>query len=443
MTSGAKRYELPVVAGTDGVPVRPALHVVTDEGCVGRVALLYLMSRAGLRGSALGDPLHRHWNDTKLAIKASSLWSVVQEYTCVFNVHMAPWNQSAFHSIIAQVGHEYFQNCDESNGLYKHMYEELAEERAASPMEWATSEHYTNLWRSLAQSKHLRSEGDHVKLGRWYSFFKEADARSESLAELQLILLYIGVQQGWWKDFESSPLGWRESLKEDLLQREPPVQPGAGSSRMVSLSNEQEDLKQMRSSCRNTLEVVTRILSNTHRRRLLHCMRAAIGPFRECFQRLQTTMKTRGGRGESMVDWAAGTEISLVCSSALSSLHSAQTMKALKLKTESDSHLLESEVEEEVDVANHYFKLVVALVGQHLQSSLTYSHSLPCMLAALLSKNQDLKLAKLADLKILWEWLMAKESQSLESMLSSRHSWRICNSLVGHGCGKSAWSCGR
>eukprot|EP00971_Amphidinium_carterae_P336242 6472491-Amphidinium_carterae.3 len=314
MTTGAKRFELPVIAGKDGVALRPALHVVTDEGCVGRVALLYLMSRTCLRGTALGDPLHRHWNDTKLAIKSSSLWSVVQEYTCVFNVHMAPWNQSAFHSIIAQAGREYFEHCDESNRLYVHMYEELAEERSTSPMEWATSEHYTALWRSLTQSKHLRSEGDHVKLGRWYSFFKEADARADRLAELQLILLYVGIQQGWWPDFESSPLGHRESLKEELLQREAPLSAGAGSSRTVSLSNEQEDLKQMRSSCRNTLEVVTRILGNTHRRRLLHCLRTAVAPFRECFQRLQTRIKTVRGRGETMVDWAAGTEICLVCS---------------------------------------------------------------------------------------------------------------------------------
>eukprot|EP00971_Amphidinium_carterae_P336243 6472491-Amphidinium_carterae.4 len=91
-------------------------------------------------------------------------------------------------------------------------------------------------------------------------------------------------------------------------------------------------------------------------------------------------------------------------------------MRALRLKTESDSQLLESEVEEEeeVDVASHYFKLVVALVGQHLQSSLTYSHSLPGMLAILLTKNPELRLEKLGALRRLWEWLMEKERQSLE-----------------------------
>eukprot|EP00971_Amphidinium_carterae_P339383 6477153-Amphidinium_carterae.1 len=412
--TGGKRYEVPIIADEHGRPERAALHVVSDEGSVGRVALLWLMSKTKIRGSAWVDPLHRHWNDTRLAMKGCSLWSVVQEYTCVFNVHMAPWQQSAFHSIISEAGHEFFRTCDESNNLYMHMYEQLALEQGCSPIDWATKEHVASVWNSLRNSKHLHAEGDHVKLGRWYSFFKEADARSDRLAELQLILLYIGVQQGWWKDYESSPLGSRQMKQDDFLVRDGAVASAGSKNRAVAVSNEQEDLKQMRSSCRNSLEVVTKILANTYRRRLLQCMTAAVRPFRECFQRLQTTLKTRRGRGESMVSWASGKEISQVCSVALASMQCSRTMHALRMRTEGASEMMEAEVSEEMEVASQYFRVVIAMIGQHLQSSLTYSHSLPGMLALLLSKEPGVRREQLGELKRLWEWLMEKEQRSLE-----------------------------
>eukprot|EP00971_Amphidinium_carterae_P083231 1647171-Amphidinium_carterae.3 len=410
--TGSKRYELPVSLDDQGSVRRPSLHVISDEGSIGRVALLYLMSRTDLRGTCWQDPLHRHWNDTKLACQHSQLWSVIQEYTCVFNIHMAPWNQSAFHAVISKAGAEYCSNFSERNELFIHMYEELLADAGVTSMLTEPVEHMRELWSSLKASPHLHTEGDHVKLGRWYSFFREAESRAPFLAQLELFLIYVGIQQRWWDSYDSSPLGMDAGTGAEVegeeLARSEPEMGQAASSKSVQMSNEKESLKALRGTCKNTMQVVLCILKDKHKKRLLHVLMAAIAPFKKFFAELQSESKTSWGRLNTIMEMAYGSDLALICYRSLSSHADTKTMESLRLKRSSQG-LHESEIADDAVVSEKYFHLVVQMSGQHLLSSMHYTHSWPGRMALLLSDDARLQETCLQEMKTMWEWLVQTE----------------------------------
>eukprot|EP00971_Amphidinium_carterae_P333548 6468332-Amphidinium_carterae.2 len=414
--TGQKRYELPVCVGPDGKMQRPSLHVISDEGSIGRVCLLYLMGRTNLRGTCWQDPLHRHWNDTKLACQHCMLWPVIQEYTCVFNVHMAPWNQSAFHSVISKAGAEYCAKFTEQNELFIHLYEDLVADAGCSSMLAEPSDCMAEVWTRLRSSPHLHKEGDHVKLGRWYSFFREAESRAPHLAELELFLLYVGIQQQWWQSYDSSPLGMdgcqRGGSEVEEMERRDPEVGAATSSRSVLMSNERESLKALRGVCRNTMEVVLHILKDRHKKRLLRVLMLGVGPYKKYFSELQSETKTSWGRLNTIVEMAHGTDLALICYRGLSSVADPNIVAEMRLNRCAQG-LTEAEVLDDRVVAEHYFNLVVQMAGQHFCSAMHYTHSWPGRMALLVSESAELQALCRRDLRVMWEWLMDMESKAV------------------------------
>ena len=63
----------------------PHLILCLDQGSVGWPAAQFLFQKLGLQGWCNHDPFHRLWNDIRLSLTSSGLWSVVREMTLVFN----------------------------------------------------------------------------------------------------------------------------------------------------------------------------------------------------------------------------------------------------------------------------------------------------------------------------------------------------------------------
>ena len=122
-TSKTTRVELPLKLKEGGRLDRAALHFVADEGLIGGPAFTWLFTRRGLRGTKWIDPWHRIWNDTKVACRACNLWTVVQEYTVVFNMLRAPFSGSGFYQALRTSGKHFFKTSSFSNPLYGSLYD--------------------------------------------------------------------------------------------------------------------------------------------------------------------------------------------------------------------------------------------------------------------------------------------------------------------------------
>ena len=121
--SGSTRVELPRRAG---VPlVRPALHKCLDEGSIGLVMTHFLDCCVQLRGSSMGDPFHRWFNDMKGALQDTGLWSLVCERCILLNLSSAPWGNHGFFGQLVGAATEYFIVRDHHCELFLGLYMEL------------------------------------------------------------------------------------------------------------------------------------------------------------------------------------------------------------------------------------------------------------------------------------------------------------------------------
>lgn len=83
--TGTSRFELPVQVDSDGVVSRPALHIASDDGPIGRPAMYYMMSELCIRCTRDRDQSHKKHNLTKAAALESGLWLTVLETTVGYN----------------------------------------------------------------------------------------------------------------------------------------------------------------------------------------------------------------------------------------------------------------------------------------------------------------------------------------------------------------------
>lgn len=403
----ATRIEVPLVY-LDGLLHRPALHAVSDEGPVGAPALWALFSRGFIRGTRKSDPWHKLHRLTQGAVKSSGLWVIVLEFTIVFNLLHAPWGGDAFYWTVREAAGQYLKVAEVDDPLFAAMYEDLCACHGGMGIDFGTAPHMQKMLVQLRSSPVLARKGDHVRLGRWMSFFREADTRSDSLMDLLLFLIFVGYRCGFWKHISQSPLftGTRDPLPsidgaEDAAEVVHGVPAGTPPT-TVRASNSEID--KLRKGSKNMLELACTILGNKVRFRLLQVLRVMHNPIRSAFAQWQTMGKTQLGALEMHFGWCVGHAISAVATSTLQALTAADAMDAMRFCSWA-GELSEAEVLDETYVSERAFDMCMRLTGNILVFGMQYSCNLPHMLVLLIHPEECIKMACLERLKTIWEWL--------------------------------------
>ena len=93
-----------------------------------------------------------------------------------------------------------------------------------------TSEHMQEVFEALPRSKIFQQKGDKVKLGRWASWFNANRAWRGQKMALLLVLLFMGLNKGWWSKMSELPIfsGGRHDLPDDASEGDPEDEPEPG-----------------------------------------------------------------------------------------------------------------------------------------------------------------------------------------------------------------------
>ena len=415
-STGTAYIELPRASTSSGSLHRPCIHACVDQGTVGWPAWNYFLECCPIRGTLWQDLWHRATNDIKNAVVASGLWLTLLERVCIWNVEgAAHWGKTC------QAAQHLLRYGSSSDPLFTMLAEGIAADHGDNPLDHMSPGRLEKLWRGLKESKVTKGpgKGDRVKLGRWLSWWDASNARHDSWHEMLLFLIVHGFKEGYWTDWESSPLGSAGMAgivgpgaeEPDAQQKgQPPGIHADKHSAPQTVKEFNKDLEARRKQGRNSIELCIIVLSNSTARRLMHLLGLTVAPLRESLGKEEVMAKTRGGTMEMYTGWSRGSQNKsfqrvsavLVDGASLDTIGFHTHTRNPDPATLKDDTFLAQTV-----------NLAINLVGTRLQSLMMYSHSVPGLFAALVYDEAAVIQDTLEKLHKVWLWLQPAEQDAI------------------------------
>jgi hypothetical protein len=239
-------------AGGPEAPL-PVLAVTMDQGSVGFAPMHYLMYHLKANSVIVADPNHRCWNDVKNSIKQAGLWDAVLASGVAMNVGFGPFDGQAWWHEIAEAAMQHAAVAGKSCPLLAAMLPKIAAER--DEMEMLCDPGYAQyILDQIQEGRIMAVKGPKLALCRWMSWV-DCYAFWRPIRSMRcLLLLYIGIQQGWvTADPSSTALCLRQKSQDAGLEDD--------KKTMVSKSCPPSQMVQdTRVKCHNTLHVATCVL---------------------------------------------------------------------------------------------------------------------------------------------------------------------------------------
>ena len=414
--TGSTRLELPIKLTATGTMDRPCIHVVTDEGPIGSPAVYWFFSRCNARGTKSLDPWHKCWRNAGDACRKSGLWVVVLEYTIIMNCLRGPWGKDGFYATFKAAANHYLATSGPSCPLFQHFYDQICWEWDEIGLEFGTPEHMERIFKKLAGCRVLHRKGDHVRLGRWFSWFRNLEERSGDFSAMLLFLVYTGIREGFWTSIYDSPLVEPCTHASSGPEGQQPEQEvGAipsSSAAPTSVKGSNAEVAEVRKKCRNTLELAVRILANHLRFRCARLIQSVFKPVVSSFGIWQTAFKTQLGTLSTVLGWAAGTSQSAVMFEVWQTLEDGAALSRCGFLPGLDRGMLQGAVMDEESIAASMLTLIVNVVGMRLSAMSHYCMNLPYLFVLLLSPETEVREACLQKLQAIWQWLEKAEERA-------------------------------
>ena len=413
----ANKMEMPRTAGSPPSPIlRPCLHLVSDQGPVGSPAWFWLCSQTNVRATKSLDWQHLVWNLCQNCLKRQGLWPVILEYTVAMNFFHSPFGGDGFWNVFSAAGAQMFRDLDSKNPLFNYFYSHIAYEMGSQGLEYPSDTHQAQLWNELSQSPFLSKKGDYVRLGRWMSWMREFGRREKHWSGVLLILVFVGVAQGYWNNYLASP------LFSDTVLDPPDDEPSSSGAQRETREREggpqtvkeaDEQLQKLRRQCKNTLMLVIHILCNQLHYRLARMIFCVYHPVQIWFDVTNKRFHDRKEMRQCLLEWCSGDQVATLAYQPLQQLSTASALHAMGIDTDDAQVHDDFGFIKDLDyIAEKAMVLAASLSGGLLMHNLRYSHNLPHAFLPLLSSDRAVVRATLVWLKKVWEWLLVMEEHA-------------------------------
>ena len=173
------------------------------------------------------------------------------------------------------------------------------------PLEFGTEEHIEATWASLRDLPMFETQGHHIKLNRWFSLIRRARISLKVYSVFCMILVYIGLHEGWYDSVEESPLvrgfastatGGRPDCDPGTgLGAEPSVPQDLPNPQSRSVKHSSAELDKVRDRCKSSMHLAGQILSNRVTRAVLAGICRLCEPVEEQHGKALVMMKTPAG----------------------------------------------------------------------------------------------------------------------------------------------------
>ena len=212
------RWELPIVRH-NGRPVVPnTWHTVMDMGTVGDPALNWFFRSANGVGTQVWDILHRRTCDWAAGYTLAGLNINRFEWQSVVTMRKGPFGKQANHSILLGVAKAFFSNTTHESDLFTFFYPMLCTSMGnRDDADYGEANHYKKVWEVVKGHMLNANVAENVKPARWWSLECRGSQmlnEAGSLFGTLLLLVYMGWQRGWWKNFQDTPLFKSNALDE-------------------------------------------------------------------------------------------------------------------------------------------------------------------------------------------------------------------------------------
>lgn len=399
------------------------LHCVLDRGPCSWPMMTWLYTRMQVWGTWSPDPPHLLWSDMKAAMKTAGLWPSYLEGTLLCGFKGGPFNGCAFLGCMRDAAKNYAKRVTrpEEDDLFMHLYTDIcADLGRESPTTFGTLEHIRAVHSQMLSVAMNLKKGDKVKGARWFSFFHSAAQLLPTWTVQLLILIWIGINSGWFKGVSDSPLFQRVPPNDALPVVEAvdgaapaAVEASVGEAPRGVRHSDPPDLQTLRKACRNTMHVACTLLGDQGVRAKIALLVGVVAPVKEAFDKMITQMKTRKGCRFYLCDMATGSYDEVLVS-IFRKFDDPELLSSMRLAGSSDD-VDPCHIEHERFLVRKVFDLVWALIGQRCFSLSLYSQSLPWRFVSLIDDDPAVRKEALESLEELWQVLEDAERAALGS----------------------------
>eukprot|EP00971_Amphidinium_carterae_P349807 6491236-Amphidinium_carterae.2 len=186
----------------------PCLHMVLDQGSIGLCAALYLEQYLGARVTLSFDPLHRLTNDWLQAQRRTGMINLRLAYSTVLKLRHGPWGGSGNHRILQAITSEYFALRDHTCELFQLLASDIAksDESLRWEREKGTDAHLKKVFAHTQEVLAHALQLSVVAESRWWQFESQSRYFAKHRWPMVLVLVYLGLRRGWYKNVLQSPL---------------------------------------------------------------------------------------------------------------------------------------------------------------------------------------------------------------------------------------------
>jgi len=378
-SEGLSQFQQPEDIASRAEPrLWPCLTLAIDQGSDGWAASMYLLRKQNLNILLQFDPSHRAWNDAQAGLQKAKLWGSVLLLQLTMNLDHGPWSNARWHSSIKEAANVFSSmenphRCCLLQSLIEPILQDTGDIESFAD---------TDLAQTVCSTlpEHFATLHPKVSMTRWFGFVDTAHRFLQTWHRRLLLQLYLCIQTGVFSGAHA----------QKMLERIQVTELAEENTEKVSTSRESDDVRELRLACKNTLELATMVLGDTHLYSLCRVICYALEPLR-CYQTLQSKAlracdEVAGwylcqAQGQGWANLCQTVRL-LSASGPLSDLGVGR--RSPELST-TELHMHHLDVINEDRVVQALGNLVVGVLGARLQTEAVYTRGLPYRLCALLS----------------------------------------------------------
>lgn len=234
----------------------PHITVAPDQGSDGVCSLGFLARVKQINVSVAWGPSHAVWNDIRSALRLCDLHSFQLLMVVVYNMSYGPWSEARWFHEVRQGLRQYLaltQGQPEQCPLFCFFAEAIARDKQQCAQE-GLQQSAAELHEDLRTAACFWQKGDRVSMCRFFGAHRAAKSFDRTWHSRLLGIVFVGLQLGILD---------KGSLANLLAQRFKPA-PESAEPQRTPMPRGQDEVKQLRAACGNTLHLAAVALADGH-----------------------------------------------------------------------------------------------------------------------------------------------------------------------------------
>lgn len=276
----------------------PHITVSPDQGSDGVCSLGFLSRAKRINVSVAWDPSHAVWNDFRGALRWSDLHSFQLLLVVVYNMSYGPWSEARWFHEVRQGLREYLrltEGAPDRCPLFCFLAEAIACDRQHSAQE-GLQQDVMELHEDLRSAACFWQKGDKVSMCRFFGAHRAAKSFDRTWHSRLLGVVFVGLQLGILD---------KGSMASLLAQKFKPA-PESTEPHRTPMPRGQDEVKQLRAACANTLHLAAVVLADGHNQDVQRMITSIADPLEAWHSAQNRFLRSAGNAAQWTLEQVSG-----------------------------------------------------------------------------------------------------------------------------------------